>query len=147
MLNSPEQLEAVKDANNLAAIIAALNAEQEAEKKRKLDEKKLAAAEKMTKRAIEAANLAEERARRLPSLQNIVRKGLVHAKGLKNGEMKEILVYYFHPGSTGLSSMAKPKLQAELARRWSEVVESDKPTDLELPKEEAGGEEAPSGTI
>jgi len=43
--------------------------------------------------------------------------------------------------------MAKPKLQAELARRWSEVVESDKPTDLELPKEEAGGEEAPSGTI
>jgi len=64
MLNSPEQLEAVKDANNLTAIIAALNAEQEAEKKRKLDEKKLAAAEKMAKRAIEAANLAEERCMR-----------------------------------------------------------------------------------
>ena len=54
---------------------------------------------------------------------------------------------YFHPASAGLSNMAKPKLQGELARRWNEIVESDKPTDLELPKEEAGGTEATSGTI
>ena len=101
----------------------------------------------MAKRAIELANFAEERARCLPRLQNIVRKGLVHAQGLKNGETKEILMFYFHPASTGLSNMAKPKLQGELARRWNEIVESNKPTDLELPKEEAGGTEATSGTI
>ena len=76
-----------------------------------------------------------------------MRKWLVHVQGLKNSEMKAILMFYFHSASAGLSNMAKPRLQGELARRWNQIVESEKPTDSELPKEEAGGTEATSGTI
>jgi hypothetical protein len=122
ILNSPAQLKAIADQNELNAVIAALMTEQEEKKKERKEKKTKEAKEKEQKQDELKAQFAIKKATVMPGLLwEEIAKGRDHVASLNNSKLKDILIYFFPTVTKGVKTMNKSKLVDELLGRWAEV--------------------------
>ena len=95
VLNGPDQFEQIKDYNDLASSIAALNKERDDDKKKAAEKKKQDDTERADKRAEKERKEKAERERLAPELTADVERGLTWVLGLNGTRKHQMLKFHF----------------------------------------------------
>lgn len=115
ILNTEENLEMVKDYNNLAASLGMLSAEKDAKSEESAKKKKEEAAEKAAKKAGKEAEEITKRHDLLPGfLQELEQNDISGIIGLADSRMRLYIRYFFQEKVVNLSKTKKDKLQEML---------------------------------
>ena len=132
VLNSTEQMVAIKEAKALHVVVAEVSAEIETEKLMRAQKKesKKAPGELKKKKAMDA--LALKRKELMPQLLKDVAKGMENVLTLTNPMLKHILTLF--SGVQGLSGLSKSELKSKIVDNWSVITSAQS-----SPEEPTGG--------
>ena len=114
ILNGPQQLERIKNFNDLAASISALQREKDEIDQKAREENKKKKAEQEERRAERDQKEKEEFDRLAPECKVAVERGLDHVLSLTVPVKKQILKIHF--GQTGVAKLNKKDADAELRK-------------------------------